>query len=161
VSQAQRLLLPRVADLHHVADPPHHCGLLFFPPFFEETLQRRGIVEMIFDGILSFSGHDDDVLDPGHRAFFHHVLNLRLVDHREHFFGLGLGRRQKARAQARGRQNRFPHPALRNALCLRRVAHRFPRWAYFFFAGFFSFASFVAVSFVPISFSLLVVFLLL
>src|SRR5216683_728207 len=151
VSQAQRLLLPRVTHLYHVAYPPHHRGLLFLPPFFQEAFQCRRMVEVVFDGILPFSRHDDDVLDSGDHALFHHVLNLGFVDDRQHFLGLRFCGRQETRPQTRGRQNRLAHPASCADLRLRCVSHRFPRWTYFFFAGFFSFASLEAVSFVAVS----------
>ena len=93
MSQPQRLFLPRVTYLHHVADSPHHRGLLFLPFFFQEAFQSRRIVEVIFDGVFPFSGHDDDVLDPGNNALFHDILNLRLVHNRQHFFGLRFRRR--------------------------------------------------------------------
>src|SRR5437879_3063222 len=160
VSQAQRLLLPRVTHLHHVADPSHHRGLFFLPFFFQKPLEGRRMVEVVFDGILSFSRHDDDVLDSGDHALFHHVLNLGFVDDRQHFLGLRFCGRQETRPQTRGRQNRLAHPASCADLRLRCVRHRFPRWTYFFFAVFFSFdslevVSFVAVSFALVSFSLL------
>src|SRR5437879_3441696 len=155
MSQAQRLLLPRVTYLHHVADPPHHRSLLFLPFFFQEALQRRRMVEVVFDGILPFAGHDDDVLDPGHHALFNDVLNLRLVDDRQHFLGLCFRRRQETRSQPGGRQNRFADPAPCGALHVRGVSHRFPRWTYFFFAVFFSLDSLEAVSFVAGSFAAL------
>src|SRR6266478_1580086 len=118
------------------------------------------MVEVVFDGILPFSRHDDDVFDPGHYAFFHHVLNLWLVDDRQHFLGLRFCGRQETRPQSRGGQNRLSHPASCADLRLRCVSHRFPRWTYFFFAVFFSFdslevVSFVAGSFALVSFSLL------
>src|SRR5260370_26654712 len=148
VSQAQRLLLPRVTHLHHVADAPHHRGLLFLPSLFQEALQRRRMVEVIFDRILSLAGHDDDVLDPRHHALFHDVLNLGLVDDRQHFLGLRFCGRQETRPQTRGRQNRLAHSASCADLRLRCVSHRSPRWIYFFFAVFFSFGSLQVVSFV-------------
>src|SRR2546425_3867476 len=160
MSQAQRLLLPRVAYLHHVADPPHHRGLLFLPFFFQVALQRRRMVEVVFDGILPFSGHDDDVLDPGHHTLFHDVLNLGFVDDRQHLLRLRFCGRQETGAQSRGRQNRFAHPASCAALRLRCVSHRFPRWTYFFLSTFLSFDSleddsFAAPSLLADSFSLL------
>src|SRR5260370_5968458 len=154
VPQAQRLLLPRVAYLHHVTDPPHHRGLFFLPSLFQEALQRRRMVEVVFDRILSLAGHDDDVLDPRHHALFHDVLNLGLVDDRQHFLGLRFCGRQKTCPQPRGRQNCLAHSASCADLRLRCVSHRSPRWTYFFFAVFFSFDSLEAVSFVAGSFAL-------
>src|SRR5260370_40599030 len=58
---------------------------------------------MVFDGIFSFAGNDDDVLDSGGDALFGDVLNLRLVDDGEHFFRLRLGGGEGRRAESRGR----------------------------------------------------------
>src|SRR5260370_1881397 len=112
---------------------------------------------MVLDGMLSLSRHDDDVLDPGHNALFHDVLNLRFVHDRQHFLGLGFRGGQETRAQSRGGQDRLAYSASCGALWLRCVSHRFPRWNYFFVAGFFSFDSLGVLSFVAESFSLLAV----
>ena len=56
---------------------------------------------MIFDGVLAATGDDDDVLDARGNALFRDVLNLRLVDNRQHFLGLRF----------RGGQKRVPSPA--------------------------------------------------
>ena len=60
---------------------------------------------MVFDGVLAFAGDDDDVLDAGGHALFNDVLNLRLVDDGEHFFGLRFGGREEASAKAGGREH--------------------------------------------------------
>src|SRR5258707_15176308 len=91
MTEAERLLLARVADLQHIANPADHFGLFFFAALFEKTLKHGSVVEMIFDGVLAFSGDDNNVLDSGSDAFFRDVLNLRLVNNPEHFFWLGLG----------------------------------------------------------------------
>jgi hypothetical protein len=107
VAKAERLLLPCVADLHHVRDIADHAGLLLFAVFFQEILEKRRSVEVILDGAFAAAGDNNDVLDAGGHAFFRHVLNLRLIDNGEHFFGLRFGGRQKPRAQSGGRQNCF------------------------------------------------------
>ena len=53
---------------------------------------------MILDRIFPFARNDNDVLNAGNRAFFHDVLNLRLIDDGKHFLGLCFGRGQKSRA---------------------------------------------------------------
>ena len=62
---------------------------------------------MVFDGIFPFAGDDDDVLDAGGDAFFNNILNLRLVDNREHFFRLGFCGGQEASAESSSREHRF------------------------------------------------------
>src|SRR5437773_3343004 len=105
VAKPERFLLPRVAELQHVADFSNHLGLIFFPFLFQKTLERRRRIEMIFDGILAFAGDDNDVLDSRRDALFGDVLNLRLVDDGEHLFGLRFGGGKEARAEAGGREH--------------------------------------------------------
>src|SRR3989441_191701 len=113
VAKPERLLLPRVAELQHVADFSNHLGLVFFPFFFKKSLERGRRIEMILDGILAFAGDDNDVLDSRRDALFRDVLNLRLVDDGEHLFGLRLGGGQKARAEAGGREDRLSNFLMR------------------------------------------------
>jgi hypothetical protein len=107
VAEAQRLLLPRVTDLHHVADLSNHFHLIFPAFLFQEAFEGRSGIEVVFDGILAFAGDDDDVLDARSNALFSDVLDLGLVDNSEHFFGLSFGGGEEARAEARGRKHRF------------------------------------------------------
>ena len=107
VPEPERLLLPRVTHLHHVADTPNHGRLFLLPSFFQEALEHGRMVEVIFDRILSLARHDDDVFDSRGNALFHDVLDLRFVHHRQHFFGLRFGGRQKTRAESRGRKHRL------------------------------------------------------
>ena len=105
VAKSERFLLPRVAELQHVADFSNHLGLVFLPFFLQKALERGRRIEMIFDGILAFAGDDDDVLDSRRDALFRDVLNLRLVDDGEHLFGLRFGGGKEARAEAGGREH--------------------------------------------------------
>src|SRR6266852_2679157 len=80
---------------------------------------------MVFDGIFSFAGNDDDVLDSGSDALFGDVLNLRLVDDGEHFFRLRLGGGEEARAKSRGREDSFADfvAAAGGAASMRKVGY--------------------------------------
>src|SRR5262249_27799584 len=64
-------------------------------------------VEMVLDHALVSTGHKDEMLDPGLTRFVHNVLDKRPVDHREHLFGHGLGRRQKAGSKPGDRKYGF------------------------------------------------------
>ena len=123
MAQAQRYLLTRVAHLHHIADLAYHFQLVFPASFFQKTFERRGRIEVVFDGILAFAGDDNDVFDPGSDALFGHVLNLRLVHDGEHFFRLRLGGGQEARAESCGREHRLANfvAASRGTIRLRSV----------------------------------------
>src|SRR6267378_419813 len=113
MAEAERLLLARVADLHHVGDLADQFRLVVFAFFFEEALQRGSGIEMVFDRIFALAGDDDDVLDAGGDALFGDVLNLGLVHDGEHFFGLRFGGGEEARAEARGGEDSFADAVLR------------------------------------------------
>src|SRR5262249_55846993 len=53
---------------------------------------------MIFDGRLAAARDEEDLLDAVRDQFLHHVLHDGLTCHRQHFFGLRLGGRQKPRS---------------------------------------------------------------
>ena len=77
-------------------------------PFcFQKTFQLGRGIEVIFDRILPSAGHDNDVVNSGGDAFLDHILDERLVDHRQHFLGLRFGRGQESRAQPRGGKDCF------------------------------------------------------
>src|SRR5580704_1309525 len=138
VSQPERLLLPRVAHLDHVADSPDHGSLILLPSFLQEALQHGRMVEMIFNRVFALSRHDDDVFDARGNTLFHHVLDLWFVYYRQHLFGLRFGRGQEARAKPCSRQNGLANFAYRVRWwwC---ISHAFPRRTYFFLVDFFSF----------------------
>ncbi len=107
-----------------------HLGLLPLAVLFEKSFEEWRSVEVILDRALAAAGNNDDVLDAGSHAFFSNILNLRLIDNGQHFFGLRFGGRQKARAQAGGRQNGFADFAQRSGVRRRlRVvwSHSFSR----------------------------------
>ena len=70
-------------------------------------LELEGMVEMILDRFLPAGDHHQHVVDPRPRGLFHHVLNHRPVQHREHFLGHRLGRREHARAETGGGDDGF------------------------------------------------------
>ena len=102
MAKTKGFFLAGVADLDHVADAPNKFGLVLFAFFLEEALEKGSVIEVIFDGILPFTGNDDDVLDAGSNAFLSDILNLGLIDNGEHFLRLGLGGGQEARAEPSG-----------------------------------------------------------
>ena len=73
----------------------------------EERLELDRDVEVILDGVLAAAGDEDDVVDARGDRFFDAVLDDRLVDERQHFLGLRLGRRQEAGAEAGGGKDGF------------------------------------------------------
>ncbi len=75
VPESQWLLLPRIAEVHHVADVVHHFGKFGLSLAFQETFQFRRRIEMVFDGVLATAGDDDNVFDPGSDAFLDDVLD--------------------------------------------------------------------------------------
>jgi len=91
--------------------------LLVLTLFLQEAFEERGIIEVIFDGVLALASDNDDVFDAGGDAFFNDVLNLRLVHKRPHFLGLRLVAGKK----------RVPRPAAGIRLCELRVGGDFLR----------------------------------
>jgi hypothetical protein len=73
----------------------------------ELGLELVGLVEVILDRPLVASGDEDHVGDAGRRGLLHRILDERLVDHRQHFLGARLGRRQEAAAETGHRENGF------------------------------------------------------
>ena len=64
---------------------------------------------MILDGVLAAPGDQNDVVDARGDGLFDAVLNDRLVDERQHFFGLRFGGRQKPRAEPCDGEDGFAH----------------------------------------------------
>ena len=59
-----------------------------------------GLVEIVLDRLLAASGDEHEVLDARLARLVDDILKGRPVEHRQHFLGNGLGRRQDARAEA-------------------------------------------------------------
>ena len=53
VSQPKRFLLPRVAEMHHVADVVHQFGEIGFAFLFQKTFQFRRGIEVVFNRSFS------------------------------------------------------------------------------------------------------------
>src|SRR5580700_9475464 len=109
MTQSQRFFLPRIAEMKHIADRTDHFGLLGLSLILQKSLELGRIVEMVFDGVLTASRDDDDVFDARSQTLLDYVLNQRLIDHREHLFGLRFGSRQKSGAKTGGRKDGFAH----------------------------------------------------
>ena len=99
MAQSQR---SRLADVdaggiarQHAA---HLLGQFGLALRFEQVLQLRIGVEVILDRALGGAGDEHQAPGAGHQCFLDRVLDQRLVDHRQHFLGAGLGGRKKARA---------------------------------------------------------------
>ena len=71
---------------------------------------------MIVDRALAPARDEEELLDAGRLGLLDCVMNQRLVDYRQHFFGHRLGRRQKPGAQPGDRENgladKFVHELL-------------------------------------------------
>jgi len=117
VTKAEGFFLARVADLNHFTDAANKADLIVLALFDEEAFESGRIVEVIFDGILTFAGDDNNVLDAGGDALFGDVLNLWLVDNDKHFLGLRFGGREKTGTEASGGKNRFANFALGHGIC--------------------------------------------
>ena len=68
-------------------------------------MQFVRIVEVILDRSLAATGNEDEVFDSGRARLLDGILDQRLVDDREHFFGHGFGGREKSSAQSPDRED--------------------------------------------------------
>ena len=106
VTQAQGLRLAHVDALHVVGlDAAHHVEQVLLVRLLQGVLELEGHVEVVFDRALVAAGDEDHLAHAGGVGFFDRVLDQRLVHHRQHLLGLGLGGRQEARAETRYREN--------------------------------------------------------
>jgi hypothetical protein len=108
VAQAQAFGLAHEHAFHVVGfDGLHQLEQLQLAGVLQFVFELKGGVEMVFDGALVAAGHEDHLADAGVIGLFNGVLDQGLVDHRQHFFGLGLGGRQKTGSQAGNRKDGF------------------------------------------------------
>ena len=107
MAQPQRFRLTDVAKVGERGDVSHLAQELCFAAALEIFFQFDGAVEVIFDCAFAPSCDDDNVFDPGGDRFFYRILNQRLVDERQHFFGRSFRRRKEASAKACGWNHGF------------------------------------------------------
>src|SRR5581483_5120458 len=107
MSQPLGLALADVVDVRHLGDLLHLLQLVDLVAGLQVVLQLEGAVEMVLDRALAAAGDDQDVADACPHCLFHHLLDGGLVHQREHLLGLCLRRREEARTQAGGRDDRL------------------------------------------------------
>ena len=107
--QPQRLFLVHVAH-GQIADVLHRVGVGVLAALAQKRHQLRVRREVVLNGLLLAAVDDHDLISAGSQTLFHHVLDSRAVHHQQHFFGLGLGSRQKAGTEPR-RGNECLHRA--------------------------------------------------
>ena len=79
-----------------IGDSAQQAG---FPGIGQLGLQFEFRIEMIRNGVFLTAGYENQGVDTGLQRLFHSVLDQRLIDDGQHFFGNGLGCRQKTRAE--------------------------------------------------------------
>src|SRR6202030_1989868 len=75
----------------------------------QRHFQLELAVEMVLDDALVAAGDEDEMLDAGLTGLVDHVLDQRPVDHRQHLFRHGLGRRQEPGAETGHGKNRLAY----------------------------------------------------
>jgi len=109
MAETERLSLTYVVDVREVGrvldelEPP---GVVLGP---EQCLEFLIAIEVILQRSLAAPRHEEQVVQPGLDRFLHHVLDGRLVDHRQHFLRGGLGGREESSPHAGNRHDRFCH----------------------------------------------------
>ena len=109
VAEAKRFALPHVGEVEHVRDLADLVELVALAARFEVRLELDRDVEVIFDGVLAAAGDQNDVVGARRARFLDAVLDDRLVDQRQHLFGLSFGRREKSGAETGGGKHGFAH----------------------------------------------------
>ena len=101
MAQAQGAMLAYVNALHVIGlNAAHQLEQLVLAGGFQFRFQFVGGIEMVLDGALGAAGDEDHLADAGFVGFFYRVLDQRLVYHRQHFLGAGLGGREESGAEA-------------------------------------------------------------
>ncbi len=77
------------------------------PLALEQVLELVGVVEVVFHGALLAAGDEDHLLDAGADSLLDAVLDDRLVDQRQHLFGLRIGGGKEACPPTGGRKDGF------------------------------------------------------
>ncbi len=96
---------------HHVAHDSQQPGLALA---LQLAFQLVVLVEVVLDRALAAAGDKDQFLDAGLDRLFRRILDQRLVDHGQHFLGIGLGCRQKTGTETRYRKNRLAYFTFHN-----------------------------------------------
>ncbi len=102
MTEAEWLALTHVGDVDHVGDLANLLEQVELAALLKKAFELDVDVEMIFDGVLATSGHDDDVLDAGLDGLFDAILNDGLVDEGQHFLRLCFGGGKESRAEPGG-----------------------------------------------------------
>ena len=98
--QPQRPALAHRSDLQlGWRDVAQHLQQFLLAPALQLRFQFVVHIEVILDGLLAGMGYQHDFIDTRGQRLFHHVLDHRLVHHRDHLLGNRLAGRQKARTQ--------------------------------------------------------------
>jgi hypothetical protein len=120
MAEAERLLL---AGVHHLPgllqDGGDGAELGRLAAVGEHLVEFDGMVEMVLERGLATARDEDEFLDAGRLRLLHRPLDERLVDHRQHLLGHGLGGRQETGPQAAHRKNRLAN-RFRHAPCPKR-----------------------------------------
>ena len=102
VAEAERLALAHVVDVGQVGEVEHLGEQRVLALGVEVGLELHAAVEVVLDGLLAAAGDDEDVVDAAPHRLLHHVLDGRLVDHRQHLLRLRLGGGEEPGAQTGG-----------------------------------------------------------
>ena len=101
VAQAQGAMLAHVDALHVVGlDAAHQLEQLVLAGGLQFRFEFVGGIEMVLDRALGAAGDENHLANTGLIGLLYRVLDQRLVYHRQHFLGAGLGGREESGAEA-------------------------------------------------------------
>ncbi len=106
MAEAQRLGLRHEHAAHVLGQHVLHERQQFLlAGLFELGLEFVGLVEVVGDRVLVAVRHEDQRVRAGVDGFVDGVLDQRTIQHRQHFLGDDLRRRQEARAETGNRKD--------------------------------------------------------
>ena len=110
MTPAQRLGLAYIGAGHvRRQDFAHDLQQFGLALLLQLRFQLVVLVEVVLDRALAAAGDKHQFLDAGVDSLFRCILDQRLVDHRQHFLGIRLGRRQESGPQTRDREDRLAY----------------------------------------------------
>ena len=105
VAKTLGVALTDVVDIREAAGLLHLFQLGVIALGTQRFFQAVNTVEVVLQRALVASGDHEDIVQPRIDNFFNHVLDGRLIDHRQHFLRNGLRSREETCTESRNGDN--------------------------------------------------------
>ncbi|GAP60594.1 hypothetical protein AHiyo1_41540 [Arthrobacter sp. Hiyo1] len=107
MAQALRFALPHIVDRPEPGGMLHRVQASFVAFQLQRAFKIRCTIKVVFKGALVAACNHQHVAEARLHGLLNHVLDGRLIHHRQHFLRHRLGGRQETRAQSGRRNNCF------------------------------------------------------